>query len=161
MIWISLYFLIGVFAILLVSRRHEKMGVAPSGIMAFDIWLFPLGVLLWPLVILLANADAKGQLEAKHEEERLAIQRDKERPEDLSPLVGSAGMALSQLAPHGRIKIGAWQFEAVSESGYLPEESAIRVVGIGPFRELRVVKAEPGSGLNEMGSRPSRESPRR
>jgi membrane-bound ClpP family serine protease len=151
MIWLGIYVLIGVLAILVNSRRHEKMGVIPSGIFAFDLWLFPVAVALWPLVILFSNIDANVQIQAKEEKERSSQNKTREN-EELSSLVGACGRALTILGPHGKIEIDSKQFGAVSESGYLPCDSEVRVLGVGPFSELRVGKADPDAGINSVTS---------
>lgn len=142
MIWLAIYLLIGIVTILVTSRRNEKKGIVPTGIFIFDVWLFPLGILLWPLVLLFANADAKIQVQEKEERERREIQKETERPENLSPLIGSMGIVLTKLAPRGKIEIDERQFEAVSESGSLPSKTEIVVTGIASFQEFAVKKAE-------------------
>jgi membrane-bound ClpP family serine protease len=125
MIWIVAYFVVGVIAVLLNSRRHEKMSVVPSGIFAFDLWLFPIAIIFWPLVLILSNVDARIQIETVNER---GNQREPEKI-DISFLVGEIGETTTSQSPSGKSLVQGTEYETRSMLAFIPKGKMIRVVG--------------------------------
>lgn len=137
--WFALYLIIGLIAILANERRLEKKGIRSSGVFLMDYWVFPFGILFWPVVIIFSNADAKAQ-EFDQEMKRLRMNEEiKCAPEDLTALLGKPAVAVTPLMPNGMVKIDDKRYPAVSEGGvYLESQSILTVTGITAFRELKV-----------------------
>jgi len=135
-----IYLLIGFIAYValgLITHSRGKRNSSDEFIFgAFDILLLP----FWPIVLpyILVSWLRKGR--------GVVLQTQYHGEHD--DLIGLRAIAMSDLRPSGRIKIGSEVYDALSECGIISVGEAVEVVGRDSLRVLVKNVAEQGAGAD-------------
>ena len=151
------YVVLGMFGPLTLARSAEKKGREP---VAMDFvygggseLFFLVGLVSWPIWVALEcfshkaveNAEGKQRTD---EIRRAEIQENERSREE--ELFGRVGDSVTTLRPHGMIQVDGERLEAKSISGYLPENTRVRVLAFDSG--IAVAEKQAPTRMNEKAA---------